>query len=513
MTLAAALSTLCLSLLVLAHLLLPLLLEVSLLSLGVKTLEFSITLSLTGLLLLEEKFFLALALGGLLDLGNGALTDGANLLADLRAEVGNLDKEIGELEVVREERQKSVVDSVGGKRVLEEEALARSGLLEGKRLVDRLVRDDHVLEVVTSGFDSGNELRSKKGIGDFGALAHDSEPSRELRVILGESKRNVVSLVADSAHDVLVDNTPNETIVSALAILGTNLSGTRNRGNGKVLLAIEGVSQDLNSILGYGNRLDEEASEMLEGVDNGVELLGQSELDIGESRVLSASSVGCELKQGLLLDQLIGVEVLVIDSGDATEADESVLLLENGSVSTDPALGPGAVATSADHVEEEDDTGDEKDDALHLELGDGMTFVDIVPLGVRNLSGSSSSTSSCRILSTDLRSWTRSLGEVGEICLIGRVSAKPSHDDSSPISPLCASQYCAIERGRAVLLTRVWIRGRGGLFASEGVLEERGHFPMDQLGRWEEGRRIRREERRGHERQKKWTVGWVGQVG
>jgi len=29
------------------------------------------------------------------------------------------------------------------------------------------------------------------------------------------------------------------------------------------------------------------------------------------------------------------------------------------------------------------------------------------------------------------------------------------------------------------------------------------------LGRREEGRRIRREERRGHERQKKWTVGWV----
>ena len=48
-----------------------------------------------------------------------------------------------------------------------------------------------------------------------------------------------------------------------------------------------------------------------------------------------------------------------------------------------------------------------------------MTFVDIVPLGVRNLSGSSSSTSSCRILSTDLRSWTRSFGEVGEICIRG----------------------------------------------------------------------------------------------
>jgi hypothetical protein len=411
----AALGALCLSPLGFSHLLLLLLLEVSLLSLGVEALELGITLGLAGLLLLDEKLLLALALGALLELADGVLADGADLLGDLRAEVGNLDEDVGELEEVREERQEGVVVAIGGQGVLEEQALAGEGLFEGEGLVDGLVGDDHVLKQVAGGLNGSNKLGGKQGVGDLGALAHDSEPGRKLRVILGESERYVVSLVADSAHDILVNNTPDEAIVGALSILGADLRSSRERGHSEVLLAVEWVGHHLNGIRGRSKRLDEEAGEVLKAVDDRVELLGESELDVGESRVLSAGSVGRKLKEGLLLDEHFGVDILVVHGGDATEAYESVLLVEDGGVGTDPGLSPGAIATSTDHVKQEDDTRDEEDDALHLELGDGMTLVDIVPLGEGDRGSSGGSTSSCRILGDDLRSRTRSFGEVGKV--------------------------------------------------------------------------------------------------
>ena len=363
----------------LAHLLLLLLLEVFLLGLGVQAGELGVTLGLLGLLALKKALLILLLFSGLLELLGHKLTGGADLLGDFRAEVGGLRELVGDAKEVGEESDVGAVVTSRGESVLEQESLARVGLVEGGRLFGRLIGDDEVLKTVAGGFDGGDELRGEQGLGDLGILAHDGEPLRQLVVVLGGGEGQVITLVADVLHDRLVDNSPHEGIVAALVVLGAELFGAGKAGYSLALFAVKGVEEGLHGVAGNVEAgLPKEAGNGLDGVDHGVELLGEGELHVGEGDVLTAGGVGSKLEERLLLEEVIGPGVL-LHVGHAAETYEGKLVVQSGRMGADPSLGLLAVGAGAKKVEDDNDEANDENGALTLEFGEGVALVDIVP--------------------------------------------------------------------------------------------------------------------------------------
>ena len=259
-----------------------------------------------------------------------------------------------------------------------------------------MVRNNEVLEKVTGRLGSLDQLRGKEGVSNLGTLTHDRQPLGKLVVVLGVSKGDIVALVADLLHALLVDNGPDKAVESALLIALTKLGRTGHSGNSKGLLAIEGVQDGLDGIGGLSVTVPEETNDVLGEGDEGVEALDQGELDIDKGNVDTAGGVGSELEQTLLLEDgitILGVDVgqslgeliagLVRKSpGHARETNKGKLGAQCRGMGANPLLGLGTVQTGAEEVEEQHDGDSSQNEALGLEFGKAMTLMDIVPLCV-----------------------------------------------------------------------------------------------------------------------------------
>jgi len=136
-------------------------------------------------------------------------------------------------------------------------------------------------------------------------------------VVLGVGEGDIVAIVADLLHALLVNERPYESVIGALVVLVFQLSGARETGDGLGLLAVEGVEDGLHDVDGLAEALEEEAKDMLEDGAQGVEALLEAELDVEEGDVGAASRVRGELEEGLLLGD--GVALLLVDGGQGLD--------------------------------------------------------------------------------------------------------------------------------------------------------------------------------------------------
>ena len=165
--------------------------------------------------------------------------------------------------------------------------------------IDGLVGDDQSLKVLAGISDSLDKLRSKHGLGDLGALAHDGSPVGKLGVVLSSGQRDVVALVAEAPHLVLVNNSEDETIVGRILASG-------RRWEKSLLLAIEAVRSGLNFLARIGHAVGEEGHGSLAEPRKGVVALVQGDLDVQPRDVLPSSAVSDVLALALLLQHVLG---------------------------------------------------------------------------------------------------------------------------------------------------------------------------------------------------------------
>lgn len=414
MTTPKQLTTHGLLLLSLAELLLALLVKVLLLRLGIQSLEIGITLRLLSLLLLSSALLSILLLNDTFDLGNLGITHGAHLLEHLGTEVGIADQLVRQTDKVLEQGGELIVVVVRREVVLEEDALAGDGLVEGQGLVAGLVADDEVVEVVAGGGDDLGELVGEEGVGDLGALAHDGQPVGELGVFLGGSEGDVVAVVAELLHGRLVDDSPDEVVIRALLVLdGVFGGGTAADGDGKALFAVKGVQDSFGNVFGRAEQVAEDAQDGLGDIEDGVEALGEGQVDVEESNVLAARGVRRELVQRLLAQ--VRVRVLPLGVGSLVEADLGELVLECRRVGAQPRLALGAVGLGSNDVEHKDDAHDEDDESLRLELGDGVALVHVIPFRPWHASYFGTCSGEGVSIGSSFGDWVGSGGKVGKV--------------------------------------------------------------------------------------------------
>ena len=298
-------------------------------------------------------------------------------------------------------------------------------------LVLRLVRDNQVLKEITSGLGSFDQLGGQKGISNLSALAHDSQPVGQLGVVLGVGQREVVAVIACLLHALLVDNGPNKVVVGALGILRAQLGRTREVRDHIGFLAVKGIQSSLDPIADLRAALEEEVQNGLEEGSQGVEALGQGDLDLEEGNVGTAGGISGELKQAPLLDQVVALRnVGILQSldellaflvrdvlGNARVANNCELGGQRGSVGADPLLGLAPVQAGTDDVEDDEDGDDTKNNSLRLEVRPGISLMKPVPFGIRarRLEGNSAR-GGRQGLDSDRRGFG-SLREVGEVCM------------------------------------------------------------------------------------------------
>lgn len=285
---------------------LPLLLKILLLILGAQLLQLSISLRLLDLLPLNVALLVLLLVDSLLQLVLEHVAGGRELLVDQIGPVGLLDEAIGDGEEVLEHWDASSIILVGGWELHgKEDTLLRHALLNSLWLVDWLVGNDHVEEVLVAGrLDSGDKLRSEHSLGDLVSLRHNSSPDWKFWVVLGRSDAEIVALVAESLHAVLVDNSEDKVVVVRLVGACEFLGAREHAWNGDGLLSVKWVKDGIDHLDWLLDRLHEKRSDVLNGQDDWVVALKKGELDVDECNVLATSGVADERVQALLLDDL-----------------------------------------------------------------------------------------------------------------------------------------------------------------------------------------------------------------
>ena len=382
----------------LLQLLLALLLEELLLALGVHEPELLVALLLLQALLLRLALLGLLELLGALELADRALTRFAEGRQDLRPEVRVLDQEVGQADEVREEGEDVGIVVVGGEAVAEVDALLGLGLIdagrglecvadgcmEGRRgvlphrLVDGLVGDDQVLKVIARLRDGVNQLGSEEGVRNLGALRHDRHPRGQLRVVLGRGKRDIVPVIAEALHLLLVHHSPDEPVVGRLGHLDL---GAGNRRHNLGLPPVERVNRRARGIPRRLDGVKEGPEHGLECAHDGVKPLRQPNVDINERSVHATRGIRLELEQALLLDDARAVVGLGVGARrHAVEAHGAELGAQERGVGARPRARLVLVAPRPDEVEDDQHGDNSEDVALDAELAERVPLVHVVPL-------------------------------------------------------------------------------------------------------------------------------------
>jgi hypothetical protein len=262
-------------------------------------------------------------------------------------------------------------------------------------LVDGLVGDDQGLEGVAGVVDGLDELGGQQGLGDLWALAHDGGPDGELGVVAGHGQGEVVAVVAQALHHVLVDDGEDEAVKGAVGhLLGVGLAVD---GGDLGLLAVEDVRGGLEALLRGRPAVEEERQDGLSNLQHGVEALGKGELEVDEGSVLAAGGVGRVLVSLLLAHDILelrglgqGASEVVLPNaaragGRLEVADLDELLLQDWHVGLCPAARLAAVLLGAPDVEGDDGEQERQDVHLYAEVLERGALPHAVPLGVREL--------------------------------------------------------------------------------------------------------------------------------
>ncbi|KAJ6128464.1 hypothetical protein N7471_009681 [Penicillium samsonianum] len=361
----------------------------------------------------------------LLDLLFADVTD---LAHDFATEVGGGDQFVGQAQELVEQRESGGIAGRGGGEVSRElDTLLGDSLVDPGNThlsVDGLVRHDQVLKVITSLLNGLDQLRGEEGIANLGTLGHHGDPRRELGVVLRESDGGIVAVVAELAHVALVNNSPDEAVVSRTRHLnGSSILG--ENGNQVLLLTIESIQQSLVFLNGGLPALKEEAENILHDVGDGVVSLGHLDVDVEEGNVLAASRIRSELRGRPLLQQRLGVGELHGDcltfhgsrSSDSIESDDGKLLLKIRSVGLRPVPRLTSVLARSPQMEEDNQEDDGHDHCLLLEVARGCPLPYPVPGRVGDGLGGQSvgSRDDGRVCEEGGRRRVGSFHEVGEV--------------------------------------------------------------------------------------------------
>lgn len=240
-----------------------------------------------------------------------------------------------------------------------------------------------------------DELRGQKGVGDLCALAHDGSPDGKLCVVAGSGQREVVAVVAQALHDVLVNDSEDEAIKGAVRdLLGVCLAVDRSDLG---FLTVEDVRGGLEALLGSWPAIEKQREGALTNAEEGVEALSERKLEVDEGDVLAASSVGGVLVRLLLAHDILelrGVlkgasQVLFANTartiGRLEVANLNELLLQDRNVALGPGTSLAAVALGTPEVDNNDGEEERQDVHLHLEVIERGALPHAVPLGVGEL--------------------------------------------------------------------------------------------------------------------------------
>jgi hypothetical protein len=310
-------------------------------------------------------------------------------------------------------------------------------------------------------------------------------------MVAGGGQRQIVAVVAEALHDVLVHNSEDEAIVGAVGdLLGICLAVYRGDLG---LLAIEHVRSSLEALLRGREALEEERQNVLAESEEGVEALGESQLEVDEGDVLAAGSVGGVLVGLLLAEDVLELgglgqgagEVVVTDTaracGGLEVADLDELVLQDRDVCLGPVAGLAAVALGAPDVECDDGDQERQDVHLQLEVLGRRALPHAVPCRVRAAGNASRGRGDRRGGQRGVvyRRWVGRAGVVSEVCaamsVIGRVVLRG-----------CEAQCI---RG---LRTAIFCRRGHGLLGAEEPLHKVGHvIGMPQWIAGEDGVQLR----------------------
>ena len=214
-------------------------------------------------------------------------------------------------------------------------------------------------------FNGLNQFRSQERIGDLSTLCHHRHPGWQLGVILGESDRSVVSVLAELAHGVLVHDSPNERVIGRVV----HLQGRRIPGRNRhqiLLLAIERIGASLHTLGWRGPALKEEAERVVHQIRNRVLALGQFDRNVNKRNVLSARSISNKLLRSLLLEhvfQFWSHRILSFSRClvNTTESDDRKLVPESGSMGLRPVPSLASVLPRTPNMADNQENNDRHD--------------------------------------------------------------------------------------------------------------------------------------------------------
>jgi hypothetical protein len=182
-------------------------------------------------------------------------------------------------------------------------------------------------------------------------------------MVLGSRKRQIVAVVAETLHEVLVQNSKDEAVVGAVALLALALSETRHNF---VLPPVKGVRGSLEAFLGRGEALEEDSNGLLAEAHQGVVAFGQGQLEVDESHVLASSGVGHVLVGLLFPQHVFDLCCLDLVVGSFEVSDLRKLLLKDWRMRLDPLGRDLAVLACSPQME--GDYDQDKGENVHLEL-------------------------------------------------------------------------------------------------------------------------------------------------
>ena len=167
-----------------------------------------------------------------------------------------------------------------------------------------------MLERVASLLDGFDKLWRQYCLCDFSAFAHDSRPGREAGVVFGASEGDVVAVVAELAHLIFVDNSPDEAVVGGLYALHARfevfsllLAGD---GDKIFLFSVERVGCNFHTFRGRFDAVHEEGHNRFSDKVARIVALEQLDLGVEECDILPPSRIGHVFLRGLLLEKLRG---------------------------------------------------------------------------------------------------------------------------------------------------------------------------------------------------------------